>query len=89
MRVLFLLALLPAALIHARSSPPRGRNWQGYVKRDPSLLSDEDFGEVPLLPNGDVPQQWMWDNVNGINYLTLPRNQVRNRIKYCNYDVGY
>lgn len=29
----------------------------------------------PLIPVNDVPETWIWDNVNGTNYLTNVRNQ--------------
>jgi cathepsin X len=66
--LVFLTAFLPFVAF-------AGKNWQGYVPRDPSLLSEEDFGDVPPLPPTPVPEQWMWNDVNGVNYLTIPRNQ--------------
>ena len=28
----------------------------------------------PLTPVNDLPEQWIWNNVNGTNYLTNVRN---------------
>jgi hypothetical protein len=28
----------------------------------------------PLIPVNSLPEQWIWDNVNGTNYLTNIRN---------------
>jgi hypothetical protein len=29
----------------------------------------------PLTPVDDLPSEWLWNNVNGTNYLTNVRNQ--------------
>ena len=66
--------LLPA-LVASSPEYVKGRNWQGYLPPDPSLLGVEDMGSVPPLPEDPVPEQWLWNNVNGMNYLTVARNQ--------------
>ena len=74
---LFALAaviLLPA-LVASNPEYVKGRNWQGYLPRDPGLPGAEDMGSVPPLPADPVPDEWLWNNVNGLNYLTVSRNQ--------------
>ena len=72
-------AILLPALVASSSGPAeyvRGRNWQGYLPPDPSLLGATDMGTVPPLPaDPAVPDEWRWDDVNGVNYLTVARNQ--------------
>ena len=72
-------AILLPALVASSPGPAgyvRGRNWQGYLPPDPSLLGATDMGTVPPLPADDpVPDEWRWDDVNGVNYLTVARNQ--------------
>ena len=77
MRVLALAAaaMLPALVASSRPEYVRGRNWQGYLPPDPDLLGAQDLGSVPPLPAGPVPDEGLWNNVNGVNYLTVSRNQ--------------
>jgi len=30
---------------------------------------------TPLVPTNDLPEQWLWNDVNGTNFLTTVRNQ--------------
>ena len=30
---------------------------------------------IPYLQSQNLPNEWLWNNVSGINYLTLMRNQ--------------
>jgi len=36
---------------------------------------------LKLIPKNDLPEQWLWNDVNGTNYLTMMRNQFIPR--YC------
>jgi cathepsin X len=31
--------------------------------------------KTPLEPVNDLPEQWIWNNIEGVNYLTNIRNQ--------------
>ena len=41
--------------------------------RNPNRASP--FIKTPLVPVNDLPEQWIWNDVNSTNYLTNVRNQ--------------
>jgi len=71
----FAAAFLLPALVASSLEYVKGRNWQGYLPPHPELLGAADMGAVPALPADPVPDEWLWNNVNGVNYLTVSRNQ--------------
>ena len=49
---------------------------QGYKPRIPGEIRPFHVeNPIPLVPRNKLPEEWMWNNVSGINYLTLMRNQ--------------
>ena len=49
---------------------------QGHNPRIPGEVRPS-FIETPInsIQNTNLPEEWMWNNVSGVNYLTLMRNQ--------------
>lgn len=47
-----------------------------YRKHKPSkTFKPKVLKELPKLPEADIPKNFWWGNVNGVNYLTVQRNQ--------------
>ena len=42
---------------------------------------------IPYLKSQNLPNEWLWNNVSGINYLTLMRNQ--HIPQYCGTKYQY
>ena len=42
---------------------------------------------IPYLQSQNLPNEWLWNNVSGINYLTLMRNQ--HIPQYCGTEYQY
>ena len=42
---------------------------------------------IPYLQSQNLPNEWLWNNVSGINYLTLMRNQ--HIPQYCGTEYHY
>ena len=50
---------------------------QGHKPRIPGEVRPF-FIETPIgsiIQNQNLPEEWMWNNISGVNYLTLMRNQ--------------
>ena len=50
---------------------------QGHKPRIPGEVRPS-FIETPIvsiIQSQNLPEEWMWNNVSGVNYLTLMRNQ--------------
>ena len=63
----FFAAAAVVGYVNARLANPNSR--QG-------LLEDfKPFVRKALVPVNDIPETWIWNNVNGTNYLTNVRNQ--------------
>ena len=47
--------------------------FQGHAPRDPN--EPRPLKVRSPLPRTPAPQQWLWNDVNGVNYLTIAKNQ--------------
>ena len=52
---------------------PPAKNFQGHLPSDPTKLKSNVRTQLPK--DVAIPEQWLWNNVDGQNFLTLPRNQ--------------
>ena len=49
---------------------------QGHKPRIPGEARPSYIeNEIPSIQNQNLPEEWMWNNISGVNYLTLMRNQ--------------
>ena len=65
----FAIALLAAMTAQAKRS-----NGDRPCRIKPEIVGAPNI-RTPLVSNEAVPDQWLWNDVNGTNYLTVMRNQ--------------
>ena len=74
LKFIFSLTICAVILIHTIEGT-RIYN-QGHKPRIPGEIRPSHV-VAPLgsIQNQNLPQEWMWNNISGVNYLTLMRNQ--------------
>jgi cathepsin X len=64
-----------ALLGYANASRPRLANPDGPCRLPYSHYKPVITNAKPLIPVNDLPEQWLWNDANGTNFLTNVRNQ--------------
>ena len=75
-KFLFYLTIIICSVLLVHTVEGTGIYNQGHKARIPGEIRPSHV-VTPLgsIQNQNLPQEWMWNNISGVNYLTLMRNQ--------------